>query len=70
MTREKISFDGQVGVLVGPKGLDPKRMPPETKSLFFPLWELNDPANQEMVVERKFHDICASRLPDWTFKAR
>jgi hypothetical protein len=60
-------FNGQVGLIVGPKGLDPKRMPPDTSGLFFPLWELNYRANREFVEARRFHDIFESRPPDWKF---
>ena len=59
-------FNGQVGVIVGPKGLDPKRLPPNEIGVFFPLWELNDPVNREFVTKRKFHDIVEHRRPGWT----
>ncbi len=60
-------FNGQVGLIVGPKGLDPKRMPPDTAGLFFPLWELNYKANMPLVEARNFHDLFANRPPDWKF---
>jgi hypothetical protein len=59
-------FNGQVGVIVGPKGLDARRMPPDEIGIFHPLWELNDPANQRLVFERRFHDIAEKRQPGWT----
>jgi hypothetical protein len=58
-------FNGQVGVIVGPEGLDSSRMPPETQGLLFPLWELNQRANRALVVERRFHDMFERRTPDW-----
>jgi hypothetical protein len=60
-------FNGQVGLIVGPGGLDPKRMPPNTAGLFFPLWELNYAPNRPLVKARKFHDIFESRPTDWQF---
>lgn len=60
-------FDGQVGLIVGPNGLDPKRLPPQTAGLFFPLWELNYTANRVLVEARQFHNIFESRPPDWKF---
>ena len=59
-------FNGQVGVIVGPKGLDPKRLPPDEIGIFFPLWELNDPTNFGFVTNRQFHDIVDQRKPGWT----
>lgn len=59
-------FNGQVGVIVGPKGLDMDRMPPNEIGIFHPLWELNDPANHRLVAERRFHDIVDKRRPSWT----
>lgn len=50
-------FRGQRGVLVGPGGLDSQRMPPHAAALFFPLWELNDPANRAALDARDFHGI-------------
>jgi hypothetical protein len=38
-------FNGQIGVIVGPKGLDLTRMPPDEIGIFFPLWEINAPEN-------------------------
>ena len=68
-------FEGQVGVIVGPKGMDEGRMPIEDMpfplspgpalALFFPLWELNKPANRRFVLERKVHEICEARPADW-----
>ena len=60
-------FNGQVGLLVGPNGLDPKRMPPDIAGLFFPLWELNHEVNRPLVVARNFHDLVANRPQDWKF---
>lgn len=60
-------FNGQVGLIVGPNGLDPKRMPPETAGLFFPLWELNYTPNRALVEARKFHEIFESRPLNWEF---
>jgi hypothetical protein len=60
-------FNGQVGLIVGPNGLDPKRMPPETAGLFFPLRELNSVPNRALVEARKFHEIFENRPPDWKF---
>lgn len=57
-------FSGQEGVLIGPRGSD-LRGSPDAKALFFPLWELNDPRNQALVVERRFHEIKERRSPDW-----
>ncbi len=58
-------FNGQVGLIVGPNGLDPRRMPPDTAGLFFPLWELNYTANRGLVDARRFHDIFENRPSDW-----
>jgi hypothetical protein len=58
-------FNGQVGLIVGPRGLDTKRMPPNTAALFFPLWELNYTGNRMLVETRHFHDIFESRPSDW-----
>lgn len=58
-------FNGQVGVIVGPIGLDSRRLPPDEIGIFYPLWELNDPANRELVAGRKFHEIAAKRQPGW-----
>jgi hypothetical protein len=60
-------FNGQVGLIVGPNGLDPRRMPPETAGLFFPLWELNYVPNRALVEARDFHGIFENRPPDWMF---
>ena len=66
-------FIGQCGLDVGPKGLDPNRMPKPgsdgktISALFFPLWELNHRPNRRLVNARKFHDIEESRPPDWLF---
>jgi hypothetical protein len=57
-------FSGQVGVIVGPKGLDSMRLQPNESGIFFPLWELND--QRELVSKRQFHEIVANRPPDWT----
>jgi hypothetical protein len=60
-------FNGQVGLIVGPNGLDPKRLPPDTAGLFFPLWELNYNPNRALVEARKFHEIFESRPSGWKF---
>jgi hypothetical protein len=60
-------FNGQVGLIVGPKGLDSKRMPSDIVAFFFPLWELNYVPNRPLVEGRKFHDIFESRPSDWKF---
>ena len=60
-------FNGQVGLIVGPKGLDRKRLPSDAKGLFFPLWELNHKANRPLVSARKFHEVFEGRPPDWLF---
>lgn len=60
-------FNGQVGLIVGPNGLDPKRMPPETAGLFFPLWELNYNPNRALVDARRFHEVFESRPSGWKF---
>jgi hypothetical protein len=60
-------FCGQVGLIVGPNGLDPKRLPPDTAGLFFPLWELNYNPNRALVEARKFHEIFESRHSGWKF---
>ncbi len=56
-------FNGQVGVIVGPLGLDEKRLPEDTLGLFFPLWEIN--LNRPLVEQRRFHDIFEGRPDDW-----
>ncbi len=50
------SIPGGGGVLIGivVKGLG-----------FFPVWELNDPANQELLAARDFEAIKTRRDPDW-----
>jgi hypothetical protein len=58
-------FNGTVGVIVGPKGLDPKRMPSDLSAFFFPLWELNDGHNRALVSSRRFHEIFEKRPEDW-----
>src|SRR5260370_6682399 len=58
-------FNGQVGLIVGPNGLDHKRMPPQIVGLFFPLWELNYKGNRSLVEARKFHYIFYNRPTDW-----
>jgi hypothetical protein len=58
---------GQLGLIVGPNGLDSKRMPPDTAGLFFPLWELNYETNRPLVDIRKFHDIFEKRPQDWAY---
>ena len=60
-------FNGQVGLIVGPTGLDRARMPPETAGLFLPLWELNYTPNRPLVQARRFHDIHENRPSDWQF---
>ena len=60
-------FNGQVGVLVGPQGLDTKRMPPDAAAFFFPLWELNHDSNRALVEDRRFHEIFESRPSDWIY---
>lgn len=60
-------FNGQVGLIVGPKGLEPERMNPGEAALFFPLWELNYEANRPLVAARRFHDIVKNRPSDWQF---
>jgi hypothetical protein len=32
---------------------------------FFPVWELNEPANKELLAARDFAGIKANRDPDW-----
>jgi hypothetical protein len=58
-------LNGYLGLLVGPKGLDTKRLPRDTKTIFFPLWEINDPANKQLVQSRDFHTLYESRPPNW-----
>ncbi len=60
-------FNGQLGLIVGPKGLDRRRLAPDTRGLFLPLWEINDPKNRELVVWRDFHAIVEFRPTDWRF---
>jgi hypothetical protein len=60
-------YNGQVGLIVGPKGLDLNRMPPDTMGLFFPLWELNHTTNRPLVGARRFHDIFEHRPKYWAF---
>jgi hypothetical protein len=50
-------FGGQDGIEIGPVGLDQSRTPNRTNALFFPLWELNDAANEPLVAARRFHEI-------------
>jgi hypothetical protein len=57
-------FNGQDGMRVGPKGLDPTRLKPGEKALFLPLWEINAPENSGLIVERNFHSIVENRRPD------
>lgn len=60
-------FNGQVGLVIGPNGLNPKRMPPDAVGLFFPLWELNYVPNRELVERHKFHEIFEARPQGWKF---
>lgn len=60
-------FNGQVGLIVGPRGLDATRMGPEEAGLFLPLWELNHPDNCRLVVARRFQDIRDGRPADWQY---
>lgn len=60
-------FNGQLGLIVGPGGLDARRMLHNEAALFFPLWELNCEANRPLVVERRFHDIVEHRPKDWQY---
>lgn len=60
-------YNGQVGIIIGPKGLDPKRMPPDEIGIFFPLWELNHESNRPLVEARRFHEIVESRPQDWLY---
>ena len=63
-------FAGQSGLLLGPKGLDPARMTEDQTTLFFPNWEWTDPANQERVAAREFHEIFENRPSDWKLSRR
>jgi hypothetical protein len=58
-------FNGQVGLIVGPVGLDPRRLPPDTAALFFPLWEINFMPNRELIERRRFHEVFENRPADW-----
>jgi hypothetical protein len=58
-------FDGQVGLIVGPAGLELKRLPPGQTGLFLPLWELNHPANRPLVAAKQFHEIRDRRPANW-----
>jgi hypothetical protein len=60
-------FNGQIGVIVGPKGLDPKRMPPDEVGFFLPLWELNYEGIRELVARREFNEIVENRPQGWLF---
>lgn len=60
-------YNGQLGLIVGPKGLDRRRIPPETAGLFFPLWELNHNSNRLLVETRRFHDLAEHRPKEWKF---
>jgi hypothetical protein len=60
-------FNGQLGLIVGPKGLDERRLPPDTRGLFLPLWEINHPKNRGLVMNRDFHAIVEFRPSDWRF---
>jgi hypothetical protein len=59
--------NGQVGIIVGPRGLDRKRMPENEIGIFFPLWELNYEGSRPLVEARRFHDLVESRPRDWVF---
>lgn len=60
-------YNGWPGLLIGPKGLDSERVPSGLKALFFPLWELNTPANRSLVAARRFHDLYDNRPADWKY---
>lgn len=60
-------LNGQVGLIIGPKGLGQGRMPPDTMGLFFPLWELNNKSNRPLVEDRQFHEIFENRPEDWQY---
>lgn len=60
-------YNGQVGIIVGPGGLDPKRMPPDEIGIFFPLWELNHESNRPLIEARRFHEIVESRPENWQY---
>jgi TIR domain len=60
-------FNGQVGLIVGPKGLEMDRVPPDEIGLFLPLWELNHVSNRELVIDRRFHDLVERRPAGWTY---
>lgn len=58
---------GQVGLVVGPAGLDPKRLPCGQLGFFLPLWEINAPRNRWMIARRQFHDLVENRPKGWEF---
>lgn len=58
-------FNGQQGLDIGPKGIDPSKLPPNVTAFFFPLWELNAERNRPLVENRQFTDIVLSRPTGW-----
>jgi hypothetical protein len=60
-------FNGQVGLVVGPTGLDPERLPSGQIGFFLPLWEINAQTNRLMIARRQFHDLVESRPKGWEF---
>jgi TIR domain-containing protein len=62
--------NGQLGLDVGPNGLDPSRLSPDTRAIFLPLWEINHPQNRDLVERRDFHAIGELRPSDWRYDRR
>jgi hypothetical protein len=58
-------FNGQIGLVVGPGGLDPARMPPNISALFLPLWEINSVPNRARIEARQFQEIIEKRPTGW-----
>jgi hypothetical protein len=59
--RNGVPIANRNGVTIGPKGLDQARWPPDTKAIFFPVAELNEPANVSAVERRDFLGIFERR---------
>ena len=66
---KKHVINGELGVLIGPKGLNPLRMPPGQRTLFFPHQELTERANRPLLARRDFHRIFENRKAHGTSAA-
>ena len=60
-------YDGQVGLLVGPAGLNTERLPTGELAFFLPLWEVNASMNRPMIADRQFHCVVERRPEGWTY---